>query len=113
MGLLERAPALEELKRWLGNARGGRGRLVLVEGEAGVGKTALLTEFADRHRIASPLWSGCDPLSTPRPLGPLLDLAPALGRRVEDLLRRPEVPRDALFPVYLTSCAPAPGSACW
>ena len=97
MGLLERAPALEELKRWLGNARGGRGRLVLVEGEAGVGKTALLTEFADRHRIASPLWSGCDPLSTPRPLGPLLDLAPALGRRVEDLLRRPEVPRDALF----------------
>jgi DNA-binding CsgD family transcriptional regulator len=95
MGLLERAPALEDLKRWLGDARGGHGRLVLVEGEAGVGKTTLLTEFAAQHRIAAPLWSGCDPLSTPRPLGPIVDLAPALGGRIEELLKATD--RDALF----------------
>src|SRR5205814_9965352 len=70
MGLLERAAALEDLERWLGNARSGHGRLVLVEGEAGVGKTALLHEFAARHRIPPLLFSGCDPLGTPRPLGP-------------------------------------------
>ena len=102
MGLLERAAALEDLKRWLGDARSAHGRLVLVEGEAGVGKTTLLNEFAARHRIASLLWSGCDSVSTPRPLGPLVDLAPALGRQVEDLLRGMaspdrEVPREALF----------------
>lgn len=102
MDLLERSPALEDLKRWLGDARTGQGRLVLVEGEAGIGKTSLLNEFAARHRVASLLWSGCDSLNTPRPLGPLVDLAPALGHHVEELLRglalpHREVPRDALF----------------
>jgi DNA-binding CsgD family transcriptional regulator len=106
MGLLERAAALEDLTRWLGEARSDHGRLVLVEGEAGVGKTALLHEFAAQHRVASLLFSGCDPLATPRPLGPLVDLAPALGRRVEELLRGMatpghEVPRDALFAAVL------------
>lgn len=92
MRLLERAPALDELERWSGDVRGGHGRVVVVGGEAGVGKTSLLEEFADRHRAASRtltnrlLWAGCDPSTTPRPLGPLADIGPALGGRVEGLL---------------------------
>ena len=56
----------------------GRGGVVLVGGEAGVGKTALLRRFCDeRRRSARVLWGACDPLFTPRPLGPLLDVAEA------------------------------------
>jgi DNA-binding CsgD family transcriptional regulator len=55
---------------------GGRGHVVLVRGEAGIGKTALLRHFcAGLPRGVRPFWSACDPLFTPRPLGPLLDLA--------------------------------------
>jgi MoxR-like ATPase len=61
----------------LGSVRStSEGRLVLVSGEAGVGKTALLRSFCDalgpRTRV---LWGNCDPLFTPRPLGPLLAVA--------------------------------------
>ncbi|WP_019588820.1 ATP-binding protein [Deinococcus apachensis] len=78
--VLERAPFLAELTRLLGEAAAGQGRLVFVGGEAGVGKTTLVGTFCrdlgERVRVAI---GACDPLSTPRPLGPLLDVAGALG----------------------------------
>ena len=46
--LLERDHELEELDTILGNAREGRGRLSLIEGPAGVGKTAVLREGRQR-----------------------------------------------------------------
>jgi len=67
--LLEREAFLEVLA-------GPLGRLILIGGEAGVGKTALVREFAAGRRV---LWGACDPLLTPRPLGPLLDVAEAAG----------------------------------
>src|SRR4051794_4780661 len=48
--LLERQHELEELDGLLEGARAGRGRLVLVEGPAGIGKTRLLQSAADRAR---------------------------------------------------------------
>ena len=61
--------------------RGSAGRLVLVSGDAGIGKSALLRQFradvGDRTRV---LWGSCDPLFTPRPLGPLLAVAAAPDR---------------------------------
>jgi DNA-binding CsgD family transcriptional regulator/tetratricopeptide (TPR) repeat protein len=58
----------------------GHGRIVLVAGEAGIGKTALLRRCcAGVNGSARVLWAGCDPLFTPRPLGPVLDLAGVLG----------------------------------
>ncbi len=75
--LLERARDLSALTESLTIVlSSSRGRLVLVAGEAGVGKTALLTRFCDAQgRSARILWGGCDPLFTPRPLGPFLDIA--------------------------------------
>jgi tetratricopeptide (TPR) repeat protein len=101
MQLLERESALDALGGWFAEARAGRGRLVLVGGEAGVGKTALVDEFALRHRqVARVLRGACDPLTTPRPLGPLADVAPALGGRLDQLLRD-EAPREVLFGALL------------
>jgi predicted ATPase len=45
MELLERGAFLESLEGFLGNAREGHGCLVLVDGEAGIGKTALVRAF--------------------------------------------------------------------
>lgn len=77
------------------------GRLVLVGGEAGVGKTALVRRFADEHRDRARTFLGaCDPLFTPRPLGPLLDLAQATGGEFEDVVlagRRPHEVAAALI----------------
>jgi DNA-binding CsgD family transcriptional regulator/tetratricopeptide (TPR) repeat protein len=76
MDLLERGPALLELSRLLSEAREGHGRLVFVGGEAGIGKTSLVRRFAGMVGDRTPvLMGGCDPLSTPRPLAPLIDIA--------------------------------------
>jgi AAA ATPase domain len=84
--LLERASELATLERSLAKARDGRGSLVLVSGEAGVGKTALVRAFCDMHRgPARVLWGLCDPLFTPRPLGPLLDMAEAAGGELAEM----------------------------
>jgi len=97
MDLLERVRPLEELRRLLLEAASGAGRLVLVGGEAGVGKTALVRQFtrALPGKVRA-LWGGCDPLSLPRPLGPLVDVAAALGPAFERMLEA-EVPRARLF----------------
>ncbi|MFW6010270.1 MAG: ATP-binding protein, partial [Actinomycetota bacterium] len=76
MDLVERDEALAALGSWLGEARAGAGRLALVAGEAGVGKTSLVRAFCDQHADEARVWWGaCDALSTPRPLGPLYDIA--------------------------------------
>src|SRR5262245_35194961 len=74
MGLLERADALAALEAC---HRVG-GRAALISGEAGVGKTSLVAAFADAVPGGA-LWGRCDALRTPRPLGPLFDIARAYG----------------------------------
>jgi ATP/maltotriose-dependent transcriptional regulator MalT len=51
-GLLERDGELDELQAALEDARGGAGRLVVVEGPAGIGKTRLLEAARDRAEQA-------------------------------------------------------------
>lgn len=74
--LLERSGPLGTLRAAAAQvAATSRGATALVSGEAGVGKTALLREFCSRlDGSARVLWTTCDSLFTPRPLGPLLDL---------------------------------------
>src|SRR4029453_3581464 len=58
----------------------GGGRLVLLDGEAGIGKTSLAREFAAGLRAPGRvLWGGCEALTTPAPLAPLLDVAEQTG----------------------------------
>src|ERR1022692_1149870 len=94
-GLLERISELAALDRSLAKARDGRGSLVLVSGEAGTGKTALVRAFCDAQRGgARVLWGACDPLFTPRPLGPLLDIAEVVGGELAELVQRGATPHD-------------------
>src|SRR5262245_14023477 len=88
MELLEREAFLKELDRLLGEAASGQGRLVFLGGEAGVGKTALVRRLGDSARkTARVLFGDCEPLSTPRPLGPVLDIAGAAGGALERLVQ--------------------------
>ena len=54
------------------------GRVVLVSGEAGIGKTALVRRFRDESP-RTVLWGECDAMRTPRPLGPVRDMARQSG----------------------------------
>ena len=60
----------------------GRGRLILLGGEAGVGKTTLLRSFCALHEATRTLWGACERLFTPRALGPLLDIFADAGLEV-------------------------------
>jgi len=60
----------------LDNAREESGHVILIQGEAGIGKTSTTRLFAERHtEDAHILWGGCDDLLTARPLGPVWDMA--------------------------------------
>jgi len=87
-GLLERAPELQALEDAFVAALSGRGRLVLVSGEAGAGKTALVRRLCEqRADSARILWGVCDALFTPRPLGPLVEIADEVGAEFDAAVR--------------------------
>src|SRR5687768_8433533 len=101
MELLERERFLHTLGGRLSLAAEGRGGLVAVGGEAGIGKTSLLEAFAAAHdRTARILWSGCEALSTPRALGPLHDVARLVRGELARSLREGEE-RSTLFAAAL------------
>jgi DNA-binding CsgD family transcriptional regulator/tetratricopeptide (TPR) repeat protein len=58
---------------------GTAGRVVVVVGEAGIGKTALVASVCEGLPPQRVLWGACDPLITPRPMGPLRDVARQAG----------------------------------
>src|SRR5215471_2861355 len=95
MRLVERDELLTRLGACLDEAPT-TGRLALVGGEAGVGKTSLVRSFVeacpDGVRV---VWGACDPLSTPRALAPFQDMAPF----ADVLAERPE--RYALLTALL------------
>ncbi|HEY4792074.1 MAG TPA: AAA family ATPase, partial [Actinomycetes bacterium] len=100
MDLLERSPLLDELGGVLAATATG-GRVVLVAGEAGIGKSAVVRGFAERHSAdARFLLGACDPLLTPRALGPLHDLGRQTGGPLAVLLAAGS-PRERLFAALL------------
>ena len=65
----------------------GEGRLVLVAGEPGIGKTALVTRFIGELEPGARVFVGsCDDLSIPRPLGAIHDLVGSLSPALEEAL---------------------------
>ncbi|MFI7588480.1 ATP-binding protein [Spongisporangium articulatum] len=96
MDLVEREHELGVLHSAVAAAAAGEGGVVALAGDAGTGKTALLRAVvrSSTGRTAAPdgpqggphvLLGSCDPLSTPRPLGPLRDMAARAGSAWPDL----------------------------
>lgn len=100
MELLERDRYLEGLEKTFSRLTSDGGCVVLISGEAGIGKTSLVERFAkmvgNRARI---LWGNCDALFTPRPLGPLYDIAGQLKNGLLTLLND-QVPRATIFSTF-------------
>jgi predicted ATPase/DNA-binding CsgD family transcriptional regulator len=93
---LERDESLAALAAWSSAVRdNSAGRLVFLCGEAGIGKTLLLRHFCDQLPVETQaLWGSCDPLFTPRPLGPLVDIAQLTGGGLNELVRREARPHE-------------------
>src|SRR5215467_2739891 len=107
MELLERSLFLDALAGYAAEARQGSGRLVLVSGESGIGKTALVEAFHAQLRGARWLWGACDGLLTPRPLGPLYDIAAQTGGQLSEQCGQGAAPHQ-LFGAFLAELdAPA------
>lgn len=100
MTLVEREIQLQQLQAELAAVASGGGRLVLLAGEAGIGKTSLLEALAAGRGDAGLWWGGCDALQTPHPLAPLQDIARTVpvgfGNRIASASDRP-----ALFEAVL------------
>jgi DNA-binding CsgD family transcriptional regulator/tetratricopeptide (TPR) repeat protein len=85
--LVERDESLATLRRYLDEEATAIGRIVLIRGEAGIGKTALLKAFVeDCPSDVDVFWGACDGVSTPQPYGPFEDMADALGPEFRRLL---------------------------
>ena len=78
MELLERDGDRAVLQAAIEESRAA-GRIAVVVGEAGIGKTALVNTVCGEVAARRILWGACDPLITPRPLGPLRDVARQVG----------------------------------
>jgi len=111
MSLLERELPLAALADYAKEARLGAGRLVLIAGEAGVGKSALVEQFERELPDVRCSWGACDGLFIPRPLGPLFDLAGQLGGDLLDLCRA-DASREAMFRALLRQID-VPGTLNW
>ena len=105
MHLLERQAQLEELNRCLQEARAACGKLVLVAGDAGFGKSALVERFVAEHRRdAYTFWGACDGLSTPQALAPVYEIAAQSSGRAGRAMRDEES-RDWLVRALLEDLA--------
>jgi DNA-binding CsgD family transcriptional regulator len=108
MKLLEREELLTSLQVLLRNAAAGQGSLLFLEGEAGIGKTSLLRAFADSQRDQVPVyWGACDALQTPRPLGPLFDIASQIKGELQAALDN-NIERLQIFSRFLAELVRPP-----
>ena len=98
--LLERESQLASLRQYAAEARGRAGRLVLVSGEAGVGKSSLVELLQEELADARWVWGACDGLFTPRPLAPLRDVARSVGGELLEAVRS-GLPREETFDAAL------------
>jgi DNA-binding CsgD family transcriptional regulator/tetratricopeptide (TPR) repeat protein len=111
MHLLERDNELATLHALLGETATGQGRIALISGEAGIGKTTLVERFLAQAREgrqpARILWAACEALFTPRPLGPFYDIARQTASPLRALLDS-NAHRAALFAAVLDDLTSAP-----
>lgn len=108
MDLLEREHFINQLSLLFQAAASGNGCTVLISGEAGVGKTVLVEQFITQYcSTAQRLWGGCEALFTPRPLGPLYDIAGQVGGQLSTLVGS-DTQRPTLFSAFLDELQKSP-----
>src|SRR5436305_926215 len=95
-GLLERSQELSTLADAFSQVvENRRGRMILISGEAGIGKTSLVQRFCEHaNGTERVLWGACDVLFTPRPFGPLVDVAEAAGGELAEVVQSGAVPYE-------------------
>lgn len=109
--LLERDAALTRLLHEAGRCARESGQVVVVSGEAGVGKSTLVQALVERLPAPRAVGFGhCDALFTPRQLGPLYDLAPLLGPQVQQALDA-GAPPAVLYPRVLQALHDLPAGS--
>ena len=77
--LIGRAAELSSLGAALDDARAGQGRVVLVEGDAGLGKTRLVEHFTSQASGVRVLAGGGIPLAADVPYAPMIEVFRALA----------------------------------
>lgn len=103
---VERDDELSTLLAWTGRAAAGEGRVVVVSGEAGIGKTTLVEHYRAAADVAQ-WWQGsCDSEAGRRLLAPVHDLADDFGARTATALHSGD--RTALFGAVLGRLRDAP-----
>ncbi len=74
--LLEREEELALMADLLAGVESSGGKVVLIRGEAGIGKSALVRDFVGMHADdMHVLFGSCDDLLTPQPLGPIWEIS--------------------------------------
>ena len=97
--LLERETELRRLRQAVHEAREGAGRLTVIEGPAGIGKTALVRALRTRLDGEVAFFvAGCEDLSVPVPLGPVREL---LAAAAPDLFTAEDLDRFTLARLVL------------
>ena len=109
-GLVGRDDELAYLDAIAARARGGSVEIVVVDGEAGIGKTALVRAWADRRAGAGDtvLMASCGQLDRAMPLDALLTALTALLRRLGPEATADLLGADAPLLAPLLGAAPGP-----
>lgn len=109
MKLLEREDVLAKLQAQSREAAAGPGRLVFVEGEAGIGKTSLLRAFTGLLDPRVPLrWGACEAMLAPHPLGFLQDIVLQCPGTPLTTLIQAGAERQQLFAAFVDLLAERP-----
>lgn len=101
MELLERNEQIKALSEAFRRVQEGVGKTIFIEGEAGIGKTALVRTFLEELQSPHLLLEGfCDSLYAARPLGPIFDIAADLDGDFRNLLRENASKNDIFSTAY-------------
>lgn len=101
MKLVERETNLEMILEKYCAASKGAGNTLFLAGEGGIGKTSLVNLFLEQVGKSSSVFVGnCDSLFTPRPLGPLFDIAAQIGGHFVSILKN-EKDKSLIFTLLL------------